>query len=86
MPHHGIEMRRRMNIANGGMASLYHRHYLLTIQARRSVAALPDVAALFGVACGEGPRLEVCGVEDWECGDSLLLELDPTFQTIEGEH
>jgi hypothetical protein len=28
----------------------------------------------------------VCGVEDWECGDSLLLELDPTFQTIEGEH
>lgn len=46
---------------------------------------LPDVAALFGAACGDGPRLELCGVEDWECSDSLLLELDPTFQTIEGE-
>ena len=46
---------------------------------------LPDVAAPFGVACGEGTRLEVCSIEDWECGDSLLLELDPTFQTIEGE-
>ena len=40
---------------------------------------LPDVAAaLF-------PLLEVCDVEEWECGDSLLLELDPAFQTVEGE-
>jgi hypothetical protein len=46
---------------------------------------LPDVAALFGAACGDGPRLELCSVEDWECGDSLLLELDPTFQIIERE-
>lgn len=47
---------------------------------------LPDVAAMFGAACGDNSRLELCSVEDWECGDSLLLELDPTFQTIEGEH
>jgi len=46
---------------------------------------LPDVAATFSLACGDSPRLELCSVEDWECGDSLLLELDPTFQTIEGE-
>lgn len=46
---------------------------------------LPNVAALFGLACGDSLRLELCSVEDWECTDSLLLELDPTFQTIEGE-
>lgn len=40
---------------------------------------LPDVAAMLF------PLFEVCDVEEWECGDSLLLELDPTFQTIEGE-
>ncbi len=48
-------------------------------------APLPDVAATFGAACGDNSRLELCSVENWECGDSLLLELDPTFQTIEGE-
>jgi len=47
---------------------------------------LPDVAALFGAACGDSPRLEIYSVEDWDCTDSLLFELDPTFQTIEGEH
>ncbi len=46
---------------------------------------LPNVAALFGAACGDSSRLELCSVEDWECGDSLLLELDPTFQSIERE-
>lgn len=42
---------------------------------------LPDVAALFGLACGDSPRIELCGVEDWECGDSLLLELDPRVRS-----
>ncbi len=46
---------------------------------------LPDVAAMFGLACGDSPHLELCSVEDWECGDSLLLELDSTFQRIDGE-
>lgn len=46
---------------------------------------LPNVAALFGAACGDSSRLELCSIEDWECGDSLLLELDPTFQSIERE-
>lgn len=46
---------------------------------------LPNVAAMFGAACGDSPRLELCSVEDWDCTDSLLFELDPTFQTIEGE-
>lgn len=40
---------------------------------------------MFGHVCGDSPRLEICSVEDWDCTDSLLLELDPTFQTIEGE-
>lgn len=26
---------------------------------------------------------KVLSLKDWECGDSLLLELDPTFQTSE---
>jgi len=47
---------------------------------------LPDVAATFGAVCGDSPRLEICSVEDWDCTDSLLFELDATFQTIEGEH
>jgi hypothetical protein len=46
---------------------------------------LHDVAALLGAACGDSPRLELYSVEACECGDSLFLELDPTFQTIEGE-
>jgi len=46
---------------------------------------LPDVAATFCAACDDSPRLELCSIEDWECGDNLLFELDPTFQTIEGE-
>lgn len=46
---------------------------------------LPDVAEMLVLACGDGQRIELCSIEDWDCTDSLLLELDPTFQTIEGE-
>jgi hypothetical protein len=42
---------------------------------------LPD----YGAMLGTDPLIEIHGVEDWECGDSLLLELDPNFQVIEGE-
>lgn len=58
-----------------------------TRRARRKQGAEPlhDVAALLGAACGDSPRLELYSVEACECGDSLFLELDPTFQTIEGE-
>jgi hypothetical protein len=52
---------------------------------QQNAEPLADVVALFGEACGDSPRLELCSVEDWECGDSLLLEVDPTFQSIERE-
>ncbi len=45
----------------------------------------PDYGAMLGVAFGDNPHIEVHSIEDWECGDSLLLELDPNFQVIEGE-
>jgi hypothetical protein len=40
---------------------------------------------LLDVAAALFPSLEVCDLEELECGDSLLLELDPTFQSIEVE-
>ena len=31
------------------------------------------------------PRIKVVSIEDWDCHDSLLDELDPNFIVIEGE-
>jgi hypothetical protein len=38
----------------------------------KAAEPLPDVAALFGWACGDSPGLEFYSVEEWECGDSHL--------------
>jgi hypothetical protein len=49
------------------------------------VETLPDYGAMFGAALGDNTQIKVHSIEGWECGDSLLFELDPNFQIIEGE-
>jgi hypothetical protein len=83
----GVELDIR--ISDDAAAVIFTRRLDSRSLAERGISEdaepLPDVAAMFGLACGDSPRLELCSVEDWECGDSLLLEIDPTFQNIERE-
>jgi hypothetical protein len=51
----------------------------------RGISEEVESAPDFGAVLGDSPLVEIRGVEEWDCGDSLLLELDPTFQIIEGE-